>query len=190
MESCTTWQCVNSFALWISAVGTTFISALALWLSIRDKIIRLNVSFDYGLIEGSAPNVMDRPVWILNFNNIGARTATISNFSWSYRAYPFSKVTDFFTFPHMEPGLGRLCSRLPCELKDGKSGNIFHRGDFFYQIEQSEKFLYSNSKFIAFYRIFTFKVNVHTTVSKSFKARIPKRARKKLWQEYRDYLTR
>jgi hypothetical protein len=53
LPACDTWNCVNSFAGWIAATGTILVSLLAIWFSIKDKILRIKSSFDAGLIPST-----------------------------------------------------------------------------------------------------------------------------------------
>ena len=40
LKPCNTWNCINSFALWLSAIGMVRISSITLWLTVKDKLIR------------------------------------------------------------------------------------------------------------------------------------------------------
>ena len=183
MEACSTWECINSFSGWISAIGTILVSALALWLAWKDKILRLSTTFSYGCIKNEIVNEF---VWILNFVNKGARPVTVTGFYFLYKAFPMSKYQKLLTFPHYDDRLGYLCKQLPCKLDDGQSGNIFYADDFFAKLDDIKKFIFPDSKILALYRIFTFKIYIDTSFSKRFKTKINLRARKILWDKYRE----
>lgn len=182
---CKTWECINSFASWISALGTILISGLALWLSWKDRLIRVKALFDYGLIPGENPTVLNKKVYILAFTNVGHRTVTITNYEWKIRRWPkIWRWNRIITFPYMDPVLQHMCSKFPVELSDGKEGHIFHNDTFFEDIEIREDHLFSSSKFIAFIRICDFKMVLHTTTGKIVSVHIPFRVRKNIWNRY------
>ena len=185
MADCKTWECINSFSSWISAFGTILISGLALWLSWKDRLIRVKASFDYGLIPSENPNVLNKGVYILAFTNVGHRTATITNYEWKIRQWPKIWRWDrLITFPHMDREVQHVCSKFQIELGDGKEGHIFHKGTFFEELDGKENHLFSSSKFIAFIRIFDFKMVLHTTTGKIVNVYIPFRVRKYIWNRY------
>lgn len=186
LSGCSTWECINSFASWVSALGTILISGLALWLSWKDRLIRIQAIFDYGLIPGDNPSVLNREVYILSFTNIGHRTAIVTNYEWKIRSLP--RIWKFYrciTFPHLEPSLQYLTTKFPLELTTGKEGHIFHKSTFLEELEEREKHLYTSSNWLAFYRIFTFKLVLKTTVGKTIYAKIPFRVRKQIWKKYK-----
>ena len=43
MEECTTWQCIRSFASWISFVGTVATLSVTIWLAVREKWLSVNI---------------------------------------------------------------------------------------------------------------------------------------------------
>ena len=81
-EPCKTWDCFNSFALWISAIGMVAISSLSLWLSIKDKLVLIDGIFRLSFIPSTLhnKNILDRQVFTLSFVNIGRRKIKIDNF--------------------------------------------------------------------------------------------------------------
>jgi hypothetical protein len=190
LNACTTWECVNSFAAWLAAIGTILISGLALWLSWRDQLIRVKASFDYGLVPGDDPQVLNREVYILEFANIGRRSVTVTNYEWRIRRWPLIwKYKRWVTFPQLESGLGSLCSRFPVELQDGKAGHIFHKASFFNELDDKESHLFASSSLFAFVRIFDFKIVLRTTTGKDINVDIPFRVRKNIWHRYRKTKT-
>lgn len=183
VASCTTWECVNSFANWLAAVGTIFISGLALWLSVRDRMVNMRAEFNIGLVAGDNPTIIDREVYILSFTNIGPRPITVTNHCWSL---PFFKGI-IFLMPNMDRQLGHLCSKLPLELSDGKEGHAFYGKDFFSQLDEPEKVLFHKNRLVAWLRIRLFRIYVTTTIGKRVKVAIKLAARKKLWRTYKAH---
>jgi len=182
IASCNSWQCINSFALWLSSIGTVGVSIIALWVSMKDRFIRMDTTFSVGRISGDSPKIMDKWVYILNFTNIGVRPITVVNYDWRI---PFTKKgTKSITFPQLDQSVYHLCTRLPKELTDGKSGDIFHANDFFLKIANPEGFLYPKNKILAWFRIHFFKMYISTSVGKRIKVKIHSGVRERLWKEY------
>lgn len=185
IPSCSDWQCINSFAPWISAIGTFAVSGIALWLSLRDRYIRLKADFSIGLVGGDDPLLIDRKVYILSFANIGSRNVTVTNYEWRV---PFQRER-VITFPFMDLKVAHLCSKFPIELTDGQSGNIFHADYFFRNMNDPERFVYPRNPILAYMRIHFFKMYINTSVGKKVKVNIYKAVRKSLWKEYRSIYT-
>jgi hypothetical protein len=186
IEACTTWNCVNSFALWISAIGMVAISSMTLWLTIKDKILRLSSIFDNGVLPGDDGKTMNRDVFILSFTNIGSRPVTVTNYRWIIR-HSFFKKKYSFGFPHLDQTVGRFCTKFPSELTDGKEGHVFHNYTYFSDLEEPEKMLFANNWFAAIWRIYNFKLQIMTTVGKKFSVKIPFRVRRLIHKQYKKY---
>ena len=180
IASCVTWECVNSFANWLAALGTIFISGLALWLSVRDRAINLKADFNTALLPKDDPKVLETHVFALSFTNQGPRTVTVNNFVLSL---PFSKKV-IYIFPWMDSRVSHFCSKLPAELLDGKTGHIFFPIDFFNSLEKPDIVLFHKNKLLAWMRIHFFRIYVVTTVGKRVVVSIKKLARKKQWSMY------
>ena len=189
MDSCNTWQCVNSFAPWISALGTTAISGLALWLSVRDKIIRLDSRLSIAQIAGKDPKILDRWAYMISFINVGARPVTINNFEWRLKSYPFGRLQIKVTFPHMDQRFSLLCTKLPAKLTDGEQGQVLHPINFFKSIDKSADFLFAENAVIAFYRINTFNIFITTSVGETKKVKIARGIRNEIWKQYKGIST-
>jgi hypothetical protein len=80
IDPCKTWECINSFANWLAAIGTIFAVVVALWLSIRDRSINLKATFDLGMVPTDDPTILDQQVFNLSFTNYGPRTVHVDNF--------------------------------------------------------------------------------------------------------------
>lgn len=184
ISDCTTWECFNSFASWLSAIGTILISGLALWLSVRDRLINLQADLDVGLVPGSDPSILNKRVFILSFTNAGPRPVTITNHFWKL---PFSHDQMIMLFPHLDPTVGHLCSRLPIELTDGKGGYAFYPIDFFQsRIEKPQEVFFPKNKVKAWLRIHFFSLKVGTSIGKRIKVKIKPAVRATLWKQYNE----
>jgi hypothetical protein len=172
---------VNSFANWLSAVGTLLISGIALWLSIRDRLINMQAELNIGLIPGTNPTILDQQVYILSFTNIGVRPVMVTNHHWSL---PFVKGISIL-MPQMDSQLGPFCSKLPIELTDGKEGHIFYAVNFFSKLDKPEEFLFHKNCLVAWIRIHFFRVLIATTTGKRINVAVKLAVRKKLWRTYK-----
>ena len=180
IDPCRTWECVNSFSSWLSAVGTIVISGLALWLAVRDRLINLKVSLSTGLIPGDDPSVLDQRVFILEYVNTGPRPVTITNHYWKL---PFTR-TRTVVFPQLQPKTGIYCARMPLELSDGKSANTFYPIHFFrHAIDDPETIFFPKQRWRAWVRIHFFSVLVPTSTGKVVRAKIRKGVRQTLWRQ-------
>ncbi|NQU81564.1 MAG: hypothetical protein HQ543_08600 [Bacteroidetes bacterium] len=178
---------VKDLATIISAIGTVIIAGIALRLSWKDRLLQVMAGFDYGLIPGDDPLVLDRKVYILSFTNVGFRTVIISNFEWKIRNFPplFWKFSRVATSPHLERTLASLCTNFPKELTQGQIGHILHKASIFEELNIKEEFLYPASKCLAFYRILTFKIVLKTTVGRNINVKIPLRVRRYILKQYK-----
>ena len=180
ISPCTTWECINSFSNWISAVGTVAATFLALWLSVRDRRINLITQLSIGLVPSSNPAILDQQVLALEFTNGGPRTITVTSHAWRL---PFIK-TVVFMFPHLDTTLSHLSSKLPLELNDGKSGHIFYAIDHFAKLDDPGAVLFHNNRFVAWLRINFFRLYINTSVGKKVKVRVRRDVRRALWRQY------
>lgn len=182
MAPCTTWECINSFAPWLSAIGTIFISGIAVWLSVRDRMVNMRAEFDVGIVPGTNTTVLDQKVYALSFTNIGPRPITVTNHLWTL---PFFKGV-IFLMPELDNRLGPLCSKYPLELTDGKEGHIFYGKDFFSKLDAPDKMLFNKNRLIAWLRIHFFNMYICTTIGKRIKVNVKPAVRNTLWRSYKD----
>lgn len=182
IQSCVTWECINSFANWLSAIGTILITGLALWLSVRDRRINLKSVLALGLIPSDNATVLDRPVFVLSFTNVGPRPVTVTNHCW---ILPLLKGFVYLQ-PHMDVEVGGLCSELPLELTDGKEGHVFYPENFFLQLDDPHRFFFHKSRYVAWLRIHFFKVRIVTTAGVRPYVKVARTVRQRLWHQYND----
>lgn len=187
MEACNTWQCVNSLAPWFSAFGTILISGLALWLSVRDKFIRLKANYSGSLIPSYDPMRLDMYVYALDFVNIGAREVQVINFEWHWRYVPFMRKQRTFLQPYLDERVARLCSKFPMRLADGDSARLFFTSDFIDKLDSPETFLFPPTQIKAFFRIFTSEIYLCTSVGGKVKVRMKSGMRREIWNRYKKY---
>lgn len=180
IANCLTWECVNSFSNWISAVGTVATAALALWLSVRDRRINLNAQLAVSYVPGRDPRVLDQRVFTLEFTNEGPRPVTVTNHAWRL---PFVKGM-IFMFPNVDTEVAHLCSTLPLELTDGKTGHTLYPSDHFARLDEPENVFFHERRAVAWLRIWFFRLYVPTSVGKRIRVRVRRQVRRALWRQY------
>lgn len=164
-------------------MGTIAISGLALWLSVRDRLINLKVMLSTGVVPGADPQLLNQPVFILEYVNVGVRPVTITNHAWKF---PFTRGKTV-VFPHLDQTTGRLCSRMPIELTDGKSAHTFYPIDFFKRrVDHPEQLFFLKDRWRAWVRIMFFSVLVSTSTGRVVRAKIHSGVRKNLWRQFND----
>ncbi|ELA7138053.1 hypothetical protein [Vibrio harveyi] len=185
LKECTTWECVNSFAAWLAAFGTLFVSSVALWLSFKDRKICLDAVFCNSLMASSNPNVLDTWFYALTCVNVGHRSVTITNYHWKLFQLPFTKKNKIVTYGHTDPAVSAYCSNLPIELTDGKQAQFFFLSNFFESVANSDDFLFcTTNKWTTLFRLLTFNLYIDTSVGKVIKVKVSLSMRKSLWRKY------
>ena len=180
ISECTSWECVNSFGNWLSAFGTIAATVVALWLALRDRMLHMQATFNTAVTTLTRSDTLDNRGFMLEFTNIGARPITVTGHEWQL---PFQKHRLLF-MPHMDTRAAAICTRLPCELTDGKSGHVFYPDDFFLELEDRGKALFHPNWFVAYIRIRFFTIRIGTSVGKKVRVKIRNPARKALWAQY------
>lgn len=189
-EPCQNWNCINSFAPWLSAFGTIFISGVSLWLSIKDKLIRVNGSFRMGVIPSDLveKKVLDREVFILSFVNVGARKVKISNFKF-VRNNKFLKKEYIYLFPQLDESLKSINPQFPILLEEMDSKNIFFDINFFLNLNHNSKSFFFHTNYLYNFFIFnTMYVILETVTGKQIKIKVHKDVINKLLKQRNIFL--
>ena len=168
------WEFINSFAPWLSGLGTLLVVAVSLHLARRDERIRLRVSVkdvyyistpQAGFLPWMKAIGMEPPSsdvkQFLNIGvvNVGRRTAKISQIGFSF---PYRKAGFLL-------GFDKLSSSIPCDLIDGQTA------DYFYPQERLGNFAMKINTIIKFpFEARLLQAIIFTSVGKTFKKRIPK----------------
>ena len=159
------WRFVNSFAPWLSAIGSLSAVALALFLARQDKRVRLDVSAGHRLlvtqgVPGPHPSYLS-----IRITNIGHREAQISSLTWKtgifHKAYAVQTISR-----------DDLSSPMPIRLKDGEEANYFIRLDDEHDWlgKFIEDFLPNNY----WLRLKLTRIRVHTTIGSEFATKLEK----------------
>ena len=116
------WTLINSFASWLSALGTIAAVIVALYLASRDRNIHLRVNAGIRILytEGQSPSERIDCLSI-SVTNIGHRTARIEGLLWyikPLRISPFRRHSSYF---YMITPRNVYSSSMPVELRDGQT---------------------------------------------------------------------
>jgi hypothetical protein len=91
------WTFINTFAGWLSAVGTLLAVVVSLYLAMRDFRIRLrvNVGIRKLFVGAGTHNVEDAPDFIIiSVANVGRRPAKVTGLFWKKPVVAAPRVAD------------------------------------------------------------------------------------------------
>ncbi len=116
-----TWRFINTFAPWVSAVGTLLAVIVSLRLAARSARVRLHVSTAIYRLAAPGERFADAPEYLqIRAVNHGHRDATVNGLMWSYRPL-FGKRRTVAQIPPTDP----KSSRLPIKLAFGDAARCF-----------------------------------------------------------------
>jgi hypothetical protein len=159
------WRFVNSFAPWLSAIGSLSAVAIALYLARQDKRVRLHVSVGHRLLvtQGVADS---HPSYLsIKITNVGHRAAEVSNLTWK---------TGIFRKDHAIQTISRddMSSPMPVRLKDGEVANYLVRLDD--KHDWLGKFIEDFLPDKYWLRLRLVRFRVHTTIGRVFSTKLEK----------------
>lgn len=166
-----TWRFINTFAPWLSALGTILAVVVSLYLATRDRRIRLKVAAGIRTIV-FAGQTLESGVKVISIRvtNVGFRTATVTSVFW--RVGLFRKV-----ILEQVPSTIPSSSSLPATIADGREAS--------YPLELSEfermnieGFRKSASSWFPKFFVRPIKIGVSTSTGKVFLSRIEPSLRK------------
>lgn len=159
-----TWRFVNTFAPWLSAVGTLAAVITSLYLSRRGDRIRLKLSMGIRIVvvQGGGSDHGTELIW-LNITNIGRRSATITTLHW--RPVPWRKSGLIWIAPQND-----YSSPLPITLNDGQSANYASVTDEFRK-SFSERAQELFTGMVGAIRLRLLRIYVYTSTGKMFSTR-------------------
>jgi len=166
-----TWEFINTFSPWLSALGTIAAVVVALYLARIDKQVRLEVSAGIRFMLTSGVPGPHPEYLAIRIVNIGHREAQVTNIGWKVGL--FKKKLAVQTT--RKDGLS---SDLPIRLKDGQEAN------YYIPLSKNANWLrdfvkdFLPNRFRSRARFI--KITVHTSIGKSFEAKIEKGLRDRL----------
>jgi hypothetical protein len=193
MEECTTWQCINSFALWISSVGTVATLTVTIWLAVRDKWPRVNIYTGKvitlpniqvpkgGSVEFETENCpFFFEAWV---SSTGHCPVPIESCYWLVRLHLNQHLAIATNTTSSELLKAKLTS-LPKTLQYGQRATLIY--DPFTLPASDNSSHGTKIKFLAWLRVHSLKFEVRTTVGKSYIVRANKEIKQALWKSYKE----
>lgn len=121
------WRFINTFAPWLSAVGTLLAVIVSLRLAARSAKVRLQVSAAIYRMAAPGERFGDAPEYVqIRAVNHGHRDATVQGLMWTYRPL-FGKRRTLAQVPPANP----YSSALPTKLGFGDAARcLFTLGEF------------------------------------------------------------
>ena len=114
-----TWTFVNTFAPWLSAVGTIAAVVVSLYLAQRSGKIKIRVSCGIYRVAGYGQSLAAAPEYLqIRAVNHGFREATIQGIMWQYGKWRTKQKLV------MAPPVNPLSARLPARLAPGESASF------------------------------------------------------------------
>lgn len=158
-----TWQFINTFAPWLSAIGTLSAVVISLYLATKDRRIALRVDASLKTLIQTGARSQDFAT--ISVVNVGRREATITGIGWKIGLI---RKTNLFQVP----GAPLYSTRLPSKLHDGESASYFMSVQpdpaGYDWVGETKKHL---GKFPRL-RVLTMKAQVFTSVGKTVEVRV------------------
>ena len=118
-----TWRFVNSFAAWLSALGTLAAVIVALYIANMQNRVRLRVSATKQRLVASGQRIKDgEPVVIVSVTNLSHRAVKVSGVYWQARW----RKSQSLQLPSDHPLSAQLPRELPADV--GTASFIFPEG--------------------------------------------------------------
>lgn len=157
-----TWEFINTFGDWFSALGALAAVITSLYLARRGDQVVLKVSFGIRILATPGdPNTIEY-VW-MSITNIGRRDATIDGVL--FKPLPWTKRMLFWMIP-----LSPLSSPMPVTIRDGQKATYCMPTEQFREGWESLAKEYF-SGLSGWVRVALLRVLVTTTSGHAFKAR-------------------
>ena len=171
-----TWKFINTFAPWFSAIGTISAVIVSLYLARAEKPMKLEIRAGHRIIVGDGSTGKYPEFLYISATNTGHRIATITNVGWRI---------GFFKKQHMIQVVQKdqLSSGLPVRIDDGEEAKWLVPLDLKDNwIERfTRDFLHRSPRL----KLCSLKLQIHTSVGKTFEAAVEKSLKEKLLEECR-----
>ncbi|MBT7828480.1 MAG: hypothetical protein HN600_17980 [Bacteroidetes bacterium] len=171
------WKFINSFAPWLSGIGAMLAVIVSLYLTRRDRNIRLAITATVSdlISPGSAET---EKVITIDITNIGLRTATVVSIFWQAGIL---KKQNFIMIYSDHP----LSHNLPKEIKDGEKALIIHPMESFFATNR-ETFSEVFKKHFIKTKLRYFRVGTYTTTGKLVRCKVSKPLREIFLKELKN----
>jgi len=174
-----TWKFINTFAPWLSAIGTLSAVIVSLYLSRSEKPIKLEVCAGHRLIIGQGQKGKLPEYLYISAINTGHRIATIISIGWK-----MGFIKKRHAMQVVEKDI--FSSGVPVKVNDGEEAKWLIPLD----IEDNWLSRFSRDFLLPHHRwnLYWVRLQIHTSVGKTFETRIEKSLKDKLIEECKKQL--
>jgi hypothetical protein len=169
-----TWKFINTFAPWLSAIGTLAAVIVSLYLARANKPIKLQIRAGHRLTIETGQRGKPPEFLYISAINVGHRTATVTNVGWRVGFWKKRHVIQLLKKDAYSSGI-------PVTINDGEEARwlvSLDREDNWVQRFASD-YLTPNPRL----NIFWMRLQVYTSVGKKFETRIEKSLKERLLEE-------
>lgn len=164
------WKFINTFAPWLSAIGTLLAVVVSLYLAYtsRRQKLKPTASIMYMVTQGQKEEIYPKYVW-LRASNIGHTKVKVTNIGWNVGF--FKKRTFLQTNPK-----NMYSSEIPVMVEEGEEASwIIDINDSKWMQDFYENTLQKNKWYL-----WSLKFVVYTSKNKSFSCRVNKSFKDKI----------
>jgi hypothetical protein len=159
-----TWQFINTFAPWLSAIGTISAVFVSLYLATQDRRVRLKISAS---VQVLVQNGHSEEFVGISAVNVGRRELTITGIGWKMGIF---RKRGFFQL-----GFSHHSTPLPTRLEDGETAI------FLIPLENTEMHWVSGMRDelgkLPWLKVYFMKAHVVTSIGKTFTVRVDRNIR-------------
>lgn len=169
-----TWRFINTFAPWLSAIGTILAVISSLYLAYAEKPVKLEIRAGRRVIITQGAKGKFPEFFYIDAINTGHRIVTITNISWK---------KGFFKKQHAVQVTPKniYSSDMPIKISDGEEAK------WLVPLDKEENWVECFSRDFLLpkpkWNLFWLKLQIHTSTGKTFKTRIEKDLKKVLLEE-------
>jgi len=175
-----TWKFINTFAPWLSAIGTLSVVIISLYLARAEKPIKLEVRAGHRIMITPDQGGEHPEYLFISAINKGHRIATITNIGWRIGLFKKQHMIQMVT-------ADLDSSALPAKIDDGEEAQWYIP----LNVEDNwiEKFSRDRLPPYPRIKIFSLRLRIFTSVGKTFEARIEKSLKDKLLEECKKQMS-
>ncbi|HQM44154.1 MAG TPA: hypothetical protein PLI72_10475 [Smithellaceae bacterium] len=167
------WQFINTFAPWLSALGTLGVVVVSLWLAFRGMPTRIKVSAGNRIIVGGIRPYPD--YLVISIVNVGQRKVRITGIGWKIGWFKKS-------YAMQNPDINPFSSSIPVDLDESQEAKFLIplKGEADWLNNFAHDFLGKRPRL----NCSSIKIQAWTSVGKVFESRIEAGLRKKILEAY------
>lgn len=169
-----TWKFINTFAPWLSALGTLSAVSVSLYLARAAKPLKLEIRAGHRIIVETGQKGTPPEFLFVSVINTGHRIATITNIGWKIGLFKKRHAIQVVQKDMYSSGV-------PVKIDDGEEAKWLIPLDL--ADNWIQRFARDFLKPYPRWNLFWLRLQIHTSVGKTFEARIEKGLRSKLMEE-------